>query len=214
MLKGLYHYYLSPNSQMDKVFKLNANESARGVRLILNDFRDIDKLKFLNVIRVGEDLFKNDEIYFDKEDAYVDILFPPLGEGIYQSEIAIIQDNKKLLSGIFELEYVKSLTGSEEANLKKLVDTNLIDTLLKSKDTIQELLDKTKTLESVMDKSFEFEQMQASKEWVVNHNLNKFPAVSVVDTGKNEVIGSIKHLDKNNLIINFSHAFSGMAFLN
>ena len=46
MLKGLYRCYLSPDSQIDKLFKVNASESARGVRFILNDFRELEKLSF------------------------------------------------------------------------------------------------------------------------------------------------------------------------
>jgi len=64
------------------------------------------------------------------------------------------------------------------------------------------------------DKNFVFVQGVAAASWIVNHNLNKRPSVSVVDTGSNEVEGEVIHTDNNNLIINFAAAFTGNAYLN
>lgn len=214
MLKGLSRFYLSPDTQIYKRFKVNANESARGVRFILNDFRDIDKISFRNVIKMGQDIYENESVYFDKEDGYVDVIFPPLDAGIYKSELAIIYKNKKLLSGIFEIEYVDSLLGGESANLKKVSGVDLFDRLMNAENEINELVEKTKSLTEIVDKNYTHDQIQASTSWMVQHNLNKYPSVSVVDSGKNEVVGDINYIDKNNLVINFSHAFSGKAFLN
>lgn len=214
MLKGLSRFYLSPDTQIYKRFKVNANESARGVRFILNDFRDIDKISFRNVIKMGQDIYENESVYFDKEDGYVDVIFPPLDIGIYKSELAIIYKNKKLLSGIFEIEYVDSLLGGESANLKKVSSVDLFDRLMNAENEINELVEKTKSLTEIVDKNYTHDQIQASTSWMVQHNLNKYPSVSVVDSGKNEVVGDINYIDKNNLVINFSHAFSGKAFLN
>lgn len=57
-------------------------------------------------------------------------------------------------------------------------------------------------------------QTLASAEWVIAHNLGKNPSVSVVDSAEEEVIGEVQHVDVNNLIIRFSAAFSGKAYLN
>ncbi|WP_368346640.1 hypothetical protein [Peptostreptococcus anaerobius] len=214
MLKGLYRCYLSPDSQIDKLFKVNASESARGVRFILNDFRELEKLSFRHVIKINDQLFENEQIIFDKEDGYFDVIFPPLEPGKYKSEIAIICEGKKLLSGIFELEYLESLIGGEVAELKKLNGADIFERLMSAEKDINDLLEKTKGITELVDKNYIHDQIQASTSWIVQHNLNKYPAVSVVDTGKNEIVGDIKHIDKNSLIINFSHAFSGMAFLN
>lgn len=214
MLKGLYRCYLSPDSQIDKLFKVNASESARGVRFILNDFRELEKLSFRHVIKINDQLFENEQIIFDKEDGYFDVIFPPLKSGKYKSEIAIICEGKKLLSGIFELEYLESLIGGEVVELKKLNGADIFERLVSAEKDINDLLEKTKGITELVDKNYIHEQIQAANIWIVQHNLNKYPAVSVVDTGKNEIVGDIKHIDKNNLTINFSHAFSGMAFLN
>lgn len=214
MLKGLYRCYLSPDSQIDKLFKVNASESARGVRFILNDFRELEKLSFRHVIKINDQLFENEQIIFDKEDGYFDVIFPPLKSGKYKSEIAIICEGKKLLSGIFEIEYTESLIGGEVAELKKLNGADIFEKLMSAEKKVEDFLEKTEHLTKIVDKNYIHEQIQSSDIWVVHHDLNKYPCVSIVDTGKNEIVGDIKHIDKNNLTINFSHAFSGMAFLN
>lgn len=50
--------------------------------------------------------------------------------------------------------------------------------------------------------------------WVIAHNLNKFPAVSVVDSSGGEVEGEVTHASMNQLTVNFSAGFSGSAHLN
>lgn len=67
---------------------------------------------------------------------------------------------------------------------------------------------------SIGDKTFTYTQSSALATWEINHNLAKYPAISVVDSGGNTVIGEIKYIDQNNLTISFMSAFSGKAYLN
>lgn len=64
------------------------------------------------------------------------------------------------------------------------------------------------------DKSFVFTQAVASDVWLIKHNLNKCPSVSVVDTGGNIVYGDVEYIDENNVRCRFMSAFSGKAYLN
>lgn len=64
------------------------------------------------------------------------------------------------------------------------------------------------------DASYEHIQAIAADTWVVNHNLNKFPSVTIVDSANDEVEGNVNHVSKTQLTITFSAAFSGKAFLN
>lgn len=57
-------------------------------------------------------------------------------------------------------------------------------------------------------------QAAAEKVWHIAHNLNKFPSVSVVDTGRNIVVGNVEYVSNNGLMVVFSHPFSGKAYLN
>jgi len=59
-----------------------------------------------------------------------------------------------------------------------------------------------------------FTQGSASNSWTVNHNLEKFPAVTVVDSANNVVIGHITYTNTNSLTVSFSSSFSGKAYIN
>ena len=64
------------------------------------------------------------------------------------------------------------------------------------------------------DKTFIFTQSSPSATWTINHALNKFPSVSVVNNNNILMYGNTTYTDKNNLTINFSAGFSGKAYLN
>lgn len=64
------------------------------------------------------------------------------------------------------------------------------------------------------DKTFIFTQAVASNKWYIQHNLNKNPSVTIVDTGNNVIVGAIEYVDANNCICTFTSAFSGKAYLN
>ena len=66
----------------------------------------------------------------------------------------------------------------------------------------------------VNDKNFVYVQATSSDIWEITHNLNKYPAVTVVDSGGSVVIGEIVYIDKNNIRITFTSAFSGKAYFN
>lgn len=52
-----------------------------------------------------------------------------------------------------------------------------------------------------------------STTWNINHNLNGFPNVTVVDSAGTQVEGNVVYVDANNMTISFSAAFSGKAYL-
>ncbi len=64
------------------------------------------------------------------------------------------------------------------------------------------------------DKSHVHVQSLASIEWTVNHNLNKFPSITVVDSAGTVVEGDVEYIDPDNSIIRFSASFSGRAYCN
>lgn len=92
---------------------------------------------------------------------------------------------------------------------KTTVEANIISAPPKINVNIQ-----TSSSMKAADKSFVFEQATASVVWAINHGLNKFCSVTVVDSSGNEVIGETRYIDKNNIEIRFSSAFSGRAYLN
>lgn len=64
------------------------------------------------------------------------------------------------------------------------------------------------------DKNYVHRQSVASEVWNIQHNLNKYPSVSVIDSSNREVFGNVEYIDLNNVRITFSGAFSGKATLN
>lgn len=57
-------------------------------------------------------------------------------------------------------------------------------------------------------------QIASSTMWEIEHNLKKFPSVSVIDSAGTVMIGDVSYIDENKLRITFSSAFSGKAILN
>jgi len=64
------------------------------------------------------------------------------------------------------------------------------------------------------DKNFVFIQSVPSTVWNIEHNLNKFPSVSVVNINNIVMFGDVTYVDLNNLTIEFSAGFSGKAYMN
>jgi hypothetical protein len=64
------------------------------------------------------------------------------------------------------------------------------------------------------DLSFVFTQLSAAATWNVVHNLGKYPSVSVVDTGGNELLVTVLYIDANTLTISLASPTSGKAYMN
>ena len=64
------------------------------------------------------------------------------------------------------------------------------------------------------DKTFVFTQGAPAVQWTVQHNLNKFPSVSVVNNNNIVINGEVTYIDANNVQLNFSAGFAGKAYLN
>jgi|13_taG_2_1085334.scaffolds.fasta_scaffold01360_3 hypothetical protein len=70
------------------------------------------------------------------------------------------------------------------------------------------------------DATYAHRQINASTTWTINHNLNKFPSVSIKFSSSNQVyenvgaFAGVQYIDQNNLTINLAAAESGYAYLN
>lgn len=67
---------------------------------------------------------------------------------------------------------------------------------------------------SLGDKNYIHNQGSALAIWTINHNLDKFPSVIVIDSANSNVVGEIDYLSSNSLTVTFSGAFSGTAYIN
>ena len=57
-------------------------------------------------------------------------------------------------------------------------------------------------------------QIASERVWEIEHNLGRFPSVSIVDSAGTIVVGDVFYVDENHVRITFSSAFSGKAYLN
>ena len=62
--------------------------------------------------------------------------------------------------------------------------------------------------------TFIFNQGVPALTWNIQHNLGKFPSITVIDTGNTVVNGEYTYVDNNNVTLKFSAAFAGTAYLN
>lgn len=72
----------------------------------------------------------------------------------------------------------------------------------------------TVTIGGGTDKHFTFEQAIPAMSWVIVHNLNKYPSVSVTDSAGSEVICEVEYDSLNQVTLTMSAAFAGKAYLN
>ena len=66
----------------------------------------------------------------------------------------------------------------------------------------------------IEDKTFVYTQAVPSILWTIEHNLDKYPSVSVVDTANTQVFATAEYVDTNTLILTFSAPFAGKAYMN
>lgn len=57
-------------------------------------------------------------------------------------------------------------------------------------------------------------QNLVSAVWNITHNLDKFPSITVIDSSGAEIEGYPTYVNSNVVQLNFSAAFSGVAYLN
>jgi hypothetical protein len=50
--------------------------------------------------------------------------------------------------------------------------------------------------------------------WQIEHNLNKYPSITVVDTANNVIYGEVNYNDLNNVTITFASSVTGYAYFN
>ena len=59
-----------------------------------------------------------------------------------------------------------------------------------------------------------FTQTSANALWTINHNLGKYPSVTLVDNDGEQVDAKVEYSNANQIICEFSPAMAGKAYLN
>ena len=68
--------------------------------------------------------------------------------------------------------------------------------------------------ESGSSSYYKFNQSTPASVWTIEHKLSRNPSVTVQDSAEENVEGSCEYVNENKLILTFSAAFSGVAYLN
>ena len=99
--------------------------------------------------------------------------------------------------------------------LSALLGKDLDTRVETNSSSISDLNQRVDAIEGVdSDKNFVHMQGVPSDTWTINHTLNKYPSVTIIDSGGTEVIGNIKYIDTSTVIVTFASGFSGKAILN
>lgn len=61
---------------------------------------------------------------------------------------------------------------------------------------------------------FIFTQHVAAEVWVIEHNLGRYPVITIIDSGGEETSGEVTYVDLNHVTVEFSAPFSGIAVCN
>jgi len=128
------------------------------------------------------------------------------------SQVMISQSNNTSEFGIYA--WNSSAQDGVETNFYDIGLTFVTGngTLKKNQDYFISLL-QYDTASSVGDKNFT-ETVSLSTTWTVNHNLNKYPAVSILDTGGTEVYGQIDYVSLTQVVITFVLPVAGRVTCN
>ena len=89
------------------------------------------------------------------------------------------------------------------------------DISISSNEDIEDVsIDVSDDIVVLPDKNYLHTQTIASDTWIIVHNLNKYPAVSVMNSAGEEVVGEVTYDNVNQVTIKFVGAFKGIATLN
>lgn len=104
------------------------------------------------------------------------------------------------------------ITALEEVDIEipanKVTYTHISDGSITN---VKEALDK---IIAATDKHFAFTQASPATSWIIDHNLNKRPSVSVITAAGDTAVGNIAYTSVNRVTLTFSVAIAGSAFMN
>jgi hypothetical protein len=92
-------------------------------------------------------------------------------------------------------------------------DTHPAEIIVESSDR-KFVTSSEKTILENFSYNYIHDQMVANDTWVINHNMSKYPSVTVVDSSNSVCIGDVEYTTSNSLVVRFIGGFAGKAYLN
>lgn len=88
-----------------------------------------------------------------------------------------------------------------------------IDDLLGRVPKVEQRVSNLESGAIISDKHFEL-YCALNKQWNVEHNLGKRPAVTITNELREEIFADVSHISENRLVVTFGNAQSGYIILN
>lgn len=172
----------------------------------------------MNTLKVdyveGKGLSSND---FDND--MKDKLLSTVDESVYLRDALIThQMTSSIHVSGFDRDEITKISSKAD---KVYVDTNLANKVAistfnghASNTSVHITQDEKDYFSTNLDKTLTHTQVIPSVEWVIPHNLNKYPDVLIIDNFNEIIIGKIMYDDTNTLHITFTNEINGIAILN
>ena len=141
----------------------------------------------------------------------------------------IISNNRPKINTIFEINANPTRVSQLENDLNYQTREQVSESIAAALEPIEEeIAQKVETIDgsplidasrndntvTISSKTFVFEQGVSSDTWEIEHNLNKFPSVTLVDTAGTQFQGRVEYIDANNCVVYMNGATKGKAYLN
>jgi len=165
------------------------------------------KLSFNNNSTLPTPFSGIDTIYINKTNAEGDDIQTYLQKIKDNDGVLALYNASNVLSfGVFRIQTLNLLT-SDVIQLS-------VDVLSDNGTITDGETTNTTSIYSTGDKHEVKTQVSNSQVWDFTHTLNKFPSVTVVDSGNNIIYGDVEYISTSRLTITFTSAQSGKAYLN
>ena len=198
--------------------------SASGMNALIHqndnkEFTKLDDSKIIGGYRVVETLLQRDKIdcCFRK----IGMMVMVVGDDLSFTEYVLTGDkcSNEGWEAYNEDSIIDITVTEDEVDLTEDYSALNTQTLIKTqKDLNQVFKDILLSLansNSIGDKNHTHDQFNPSAEWVIPHNLNKKPSVTIIDTAGSEVKGAVDYMDSDVILtVSFNFPFSGKATLN
>lgn len=141
---------------------------------------------------------------------------PPLASLKREEQVALDawwRDVKLVLDRAFRLR-VASVSETDEERIRDQIIAELDGRIPPGLIQEHEGQTNTENPTGAVDANYVHVQSTPSTEWVINHNLGKYASVTVVNSVKQTVLGTVQHMNSNTLITRFEFPFSGEAYVN
>ena len=171
-------------------------------------------------LKTTESISWSNETLPESYASWVDTLNAALKTADYQAssaadaaELAAMKADEATQSAIDAMNAVLSASGLLQAN-----ETHLggIRAPTRTSESIPVAIDPAtgNLYTSSTDLTYIHAQIAASKDWNIVHPLQKYPSVTIIDSGDSVVHGEVEYVDTSNVVLHFSAEFSGKAYLN